>query len=144
MSHKQTKTKRSSVRETRNPKLKTQPPPGPVCSVGPVCSRSFNVGSVCERAARQAENPQLRTYAYVYQTSDRPCQRLELETRSLKLETQLGRISLALPFFSPGELSGLADYLERRAASRIQLLPQRPESGLPKRAHIRFPSRASG
>ena len=43
-------------------------------------------------------------------------------------DSQLIRLQNVLPFFAPAELSGLADYLERRLAERIARLPRSDES----------------
>lgn len=54
----------------------------------------------------------------------------------------IARINLVLPFFCSGELSGLADYLERELASRIARPARKRGSARGPRRRIPLPIRA--
>ncbi len=57
---------------------------------------------------------------------------------------QIARIVSVLPFFAAGELCGLADYLERRAASRFERRPQNHELPRHRRRRTPLPIREDG
>ena len=57
---------------------------------------------------------------------------------------QLIRLGRVLPLFAPAELSGLADFLERRVATRLARLARMRGSRPPRRLRTRLPIRIDG